>query len=307
MLRRASGVAFGGALACSWSQSTLEGAVPWCPMTDKPGSCASALSSTEYPKVTRDTSSNSWCLDQSNKDVRFIAERLPWYGPSHSPEVGEIKQTRFSSFYDIAGITEDPIAFRAVVELFVRRYRAATEAGFGPTKIAGFEPRGFIFGTAVALQLGIPFVMIGKAIGSGPNLPGILATSGKDRCESVVRLGSIMPGDRVVLLDDLIASGGTAIAGLDLVASLGGEVTEFAAVMAPTRLGGVKRIQGHDNGRFAGVSVFTLLEDETVQTLVGKTMDYTPPAGTPRTVTVEEGRKISERMLGGDGNVPLWP
>jgi len=280
----------------------------WTPLHSQPGQEGSVLTSTVYPNVIR-TGNNSYCLDQSNSDVQFIASHMPWYGPSHSPDtkdvVAEPKNTRFTSFYDVAGITENPVAFRKVVELLVRRYKANTEAGYGPTKIAGFEPRGFIFGAAVAVQLGIPFVMIGK---SG-RLPGILASSGKGETraidsEAVMRLGSVKPGDRVVVFDDLVATGGTAIAGMELVDSLGAEVHEFCAMMAPAALGGVNRIHSHDNAKFAGVTIFTLLQDETVQTLVGRKMDYTPPAGTPRQVTAKEARDM--KLIGGD-NVPLWP
>ena len=162
----------------------------WRPLKSSPGSENSALKSTSYPLVKR-RGLNNYSLEQvcallvfqlllalsapftehiqllpymqDNIDVQFIASRLPWYGPSHSPDgLHPAENTRFTSFYDIAGITEDPVAFRKVVELLVRRYKAASEAGYGPTKIAGFEPRGFIFGTAVAVQLGIPFVMIGE-------------------------------------------------------------------------------------------------------------------------------------------------
>jgi len=245
---------------------------------------------------------------QNNVDVQFIASRLPWYGPSHSPDGQDhsAENTRFTAFYDRAGITEDPAAFRKVVELLVRRYKAASEAGYGPTKIAGFEPRGFIFGTAVAVQLGIPFVMIGKA----KTIPGILASSStvesrNKNNEPAMRLGSVSKGDRVVVIDDLIATGGTAIAGMELVESLGAEVYEFAAVMAPIALGGIEKIHRHGDGQFAAVPVFTLLEDETVQTLKGHRMDYTPPAGTPRTITTAQARQ--KLLAPGEDAVPSWP
>jgi len=239
--------------------------------------------------------------------LSFTSSLFVRYGPSHSPD-GAVQNTRFAAFYDIAGITEDPVAFRKVVELFVRRYKAATDAGYGPTKIAGFEPRGFIFGTAVAVQLGIPFVMIGKA----GRLPGVLASSGQHDSrntdnEAIMRLGSVTKGDRVVVVDDLIATGGTAVAGIGLVDSLGAEVYEFAAVMAPGALGGVARMHTAENGRFAAVPVFTLLEDDTVQSLRDHKMDYTPPEGTPRKLTPEQAKNFSFKIPGGGGDVPSWP
>ena len=99
--------------------------------------------------------------------------------------------------------------------------------------------------------------------------------------------------------------------------------------MAPVALGGVSRIHRHGNGQFAAVPVFTLLEDETVQSLKGYRMDYTPPvmllktllystlsclvlihtfllqAGTPRTMTTAEARR--KLLAPGEGNVPSWP
>ena len=62
---------------------------------------------------------------------------------------------------------------------------------------------------------------------------------------SACRLGSVKQGDRVVLIDDLLATGGTAIAGFDLVSSLGAEVLEFAAVVALPFLDGVGKIHSH--------------------------------------------------------------
>lgn len=98
--------------------------------------------------------------------VKNIAAHLPWYGPKYSPH-------DVPSFYDISGITESPEAFQSVVDLLVARYRAAGDKG--PTHIAGFDARGFIFGPPIALALKIPFVMIRKA----GKLPGVLISSGK--------------------------------------------------------------------------------------------------------------------------------
>ena len=119
-------------------------------------------------------------------------------------------------------------------------------------------------------------------------------------------IGSVSKGDRVVVMDDLIATGGTAIAGLELVDSLGAEVYEFAAVMAPKALGGVSRVHQHEQGKYAAVPVFTLLEDETVQSMKGVVMDYTPPVGTPRTLTPQEAKAFKLKSPG-EGPVPSWP
>lgn len=94
------------------------------------------------------------CLDQADENVAKIAKSLPWYGPKYSPH-------DVPSFYDVSGITENPEVFQMVVDFFVERYRS--QGAEGPTHIAGFDARGFLFGPPIALALKIPFVMIRKA------------------------------------------------------------------------------------------------------------------------------------------------
>ena len=115
--------------------------------------------------------------------MKRIAAALPWYGPKYSPH-------DVPSFYDVSGITESPEVFKAVVNLFVERYRA--QGANGPTHIAGFDARGFLFGPPIAMALDIPFVMIRKA----GKLPGVLVSSGKyvteySTDETVMRLSLI--------------------------------------------------------------------------------------------------------------------
>mmetsp|Transcript_10000 Transcript_10000/g.13600 ORF Transcript_10000/g.13600 Transcript_10000/m.13600 type:complete len:239 (-) Transcript_10000:76-792(-) len=223
-----------------------------------------------------------FCYDQEDANVKYIAEHLPWYGPAYSPH-------DVPSFYDISGITEDPQAFRSVIDLFVERYRAAGDKG--PTHIAGFDARGFIFGPPIALALGIPFVMIRKA----GKLPGVLLSSGKytteySTDETVIRLGSVKAGDRVVLVDDLIATGGTALAGFDLVDALGATVYEFAAMITLPFLDGVGKIHSYREGRYKNVTCFTMIDDTTI----GPSMCKNPPEGTPRIVQADEVEKYLE-------------
>ena len=202
--------------------------------------------------------------------MKRIAASLPWYGPKYSPH-------DVPSFYDVSGITESPEVFKAVVNLFVERYRA--QGANGPTHIAGFDARGFLFGPPIAMALDIPFVMIRKA----GKLPGVLVSSGKyvteySTDETVMRLGSVKAGDRVVLVDDLIATGGTALAGFNLVDQLGARVHEFAAMVSLPFLDGVKKIHEHADGKFKDVPCFTMVDDSTI----GPEMGRDPPAGTPR-------------------------
>jgi hypothetical protein len=87
-----------------------------------------------------------------------------------------------------------------------------------------------------------------------------------------------------VLVDDLIATGGTAIAGFELVESLGATVVEFAAVVCLPGLGGVGAIYSHENGRYKDIPILTLVDDATI----GAENCRDPPAGTPRLIRASE-------------------
>ena len=226
------------------------------------------------PHAFTELAPGHFTLDQSDADVRTVAKHLPWYGPSHSPHP-------VPSFYDISGVTEAPAVFKTVIDIFVERYQAQIDAGNGPTHIAGFDARGFIFGPPIALALGLPFVMIRKA----GKLPGVLTSGGSyiteySKDEIVMRLGSVQAGDRVVLVDDLIATGGTALAGFDLVAALGATVHEFAAMIALPVLDGIGKIRAHAGGAFANTPIFTMVDSATI----GDDMCRDPPPGTPRVI-----------------------
>eukprot|EP00793_Prasinoderma_coloniale_P006764 PRCOL_00001594-RA len=225
-----------------------------------------------------------YCLDQADSRVQRVAAHLPWYGPTHSPH-------DVPRFYDISGITEDCETFQLVIDLFVRRYRAM--GADGPTHVAGFDARGFVFGPPIALALGIPFVMIRKK----GKLPGVLVSSGKYKTEystdeTVMRLGAVGAGDRVLLIDDLIATGGTALAGFDLVDALGASVCEFAAMVQIPFLDGVGKIHAYRDGKFKDVPVFTMVDDTTI----GDKEDATPPEGTPRVVEASKAAEVAAQL-----------
>ena len=122
--------------------------------------------------------------------------------------------------------------------------------------------------TPLALRLGIPFVLLRK----DDKNPGVVVTSsgyGKEYTEAKpdtqsVRLGSIDQTSRVVLIDDLIATGGTAVSGFELVESIGASVYEFAAMISLPFLNGVQKIQQYNDGKFKDVSVFTLVDDSSI-------------------------------------------
>lgn len=133
---------------------------------------------------------------------------------------------------------------------------------------------------------GIPFVMIRKA----GKLPGVLVSSGEyvteySTDETVMRFGAIDASDRVVLIDDLIATGGTALAGFELCHQLGATVHEFAAMIELPFLDGVKKIHEYKDGLFKDVPCFTVVDCLTIGEDMGR-----DPIGedVPRVVKAEE-------------------
>ena len=90
---------------------------------------------------------NHECCDQTFVKNASIATCLPWYGPRFSPH-------DVPNFYDVSGICENPKAFKAVVDVFVERYEKSSSETDKPTKIAGFDARGFLFGPTIATRLG---------------------------------------------------------------------------------------------------------------------------------------------------------
>jgi adenine phosphoribosyltransferase len=154
-------------------------------------------------------------------------------------------------FRDITTLLKDPVGFRVTINEFVNRYTAVKI-----DKVAGIESRGFIIGAALAFQLGIGFVPIRKrgklpaeTIGHDYELE-----YGSDRVE--MHVDAVSRGERVLLVDDLIATGGTAEAAAKLIGSVGGQIVECCFVIDLPDLGGRKRLEK------LGHTVFTLCEFE---------------------------------------------
>lgn len=125
-----------------------------------------------------------------------------------------------------ANLLKDPDAFHRVISIFADRYRDAKLDA-----VAGLDSRGFVFGTALAYELKVPFVMIRKA-GKLPRKSEKIDYNleyGKASFE--MEIDSIRPGDRVLIMDDLLATGGTAAAAATLVEKLQGEVVEIACLI----------------------------------------------------------------------------
>jgi len=133
---------------------------------------------------------------------------------------------------------------------------AARVGGAGAHKIAGMEARGFIFGAAVAVQLGLGFVPVRKPGKLPVETIGIeyALEYGTDRLE--MDPGAIEPGQKVVIVDDLIATGGTALASAELLRKAGAEVTHALFVIDLPDLGGAERL------RAAGITVSALMQFE---------------------------------------------
>ncbi len=152
-------------------------------------------------------------------------------------------------FRDITPLLSNPRVFRVLIDQFVHRYFSPR-----PDAIAGLDARGFIIGSVLAYELGVGFVPIRKK----GKLP---FTTVEERYEleygnATVEMhtDAVKPGDRVVLIDDLIATGGTMMAGRRLLERLGAHVVEGAAIVDLPELGGSKRL------RDSGLALFTLVD-----------------------------------------------
>jgi len=140
-------------------------------------------------------------------------------------------------FRDITTLLKDPIGFRMVIDALAHHYTDQKV-----DKIAGIEARGFIIGAALAYKLGLGFVPIRKSGKLPAETVGhdYALEYGADRVE--IHLDAITEGEQVLLVDDLIATGGTAEAAVSLIKKLGGVVMGCAFVIDLPDLGGSKRL-----------------------------------------------------------------
>ena len=141
-------------------------------------------------------------------------------------------------FRDITTLIAHGEGFAATIDHLVERAAKAR-----PAAVAGIEARGFIFGAAIAARLGLGFIPLRKA----GKLP--VATIGVDYAleYGAARIeldpGAIAPGERVLLVDDLIATGGTALAGVELLRQAGAEVEHALFVIDLPALGGADALR----------------------------------------------------------------
>jgi len=141
-------------------------------------------------------------------------------------------------FRDITTLLQDPLGFRKTVDELVQPH-----AGLRIDKVAGIEARGFILGGAVAHQLSVGFVPVRKkgklpwqTLGQDYELE-----YGNDRVE--MHMDAVADGEQVLLIDDLVATGGTAEAAIRLIRQAGGQVVAASFVIDLPDLGGAARLQ----------------------------------------------------------------
>ncbi|MBK8086168.1 MAG: adenine phosphoribosyltransferase [Devosia sp.] len=172
-------------------------------------------------------------------DLKALVRAIPDY-----PKKGIL-------FRDITTLIEDPAGFRESVGRLAEAHRH-----MGITHVAGIEARGFIFGAGVAIALGVGFIPVRKK----GKLPGetigqnYALEYGVDTIE--IHADVVGPGDKVLLVDDLIATGGTALAAVALLRRTGAEVSHSGFVIDLFDLGGAEKL------RHVGVEVFKLIDFE---------------------------------------------
>ncbi len=154
-------------------------------------------------------------------------------------------------FRDITPLLQNPQVFHTLIDAFVSRY---SEPSLRPDVVAGIDARGFILGAVVAYKLQVGFVPIRKK-GKLP-FTTVEETYALEYGSATVELhvDAVTPGQRVLLIDDLIATGGTMMAGKNLLEQLGATVIEGAAIVDLPELGGSEKLKA------AGLPLFTLVD-----------------------------------------------
>jgi len=154
-------------------------------------------------------------------------------------------------FRDITTLLGDARAFRRAVDELVQPF-----AGQKIDKVAGIEARGFILGGAVAHQLSAGFIPLRKK-GKLPHKTVAVEYALEYGTDSIeMHLDAVVQGERVMLIDDLIATGGTALAAIQVLRGAGAEIVAAAFVVDLPELGGADKV------REAGVPVSTLVDFE---------------------------------------------
>lgn len=199
---------------------------------------------------------------------RAVSEKDPSPDGALAKEVAKVipyyPYKKLEKFYDVQGLLHHPNLFDAVCTVMAKKFRK-----MGVTKLCAFEARGFLF-SLVSVKLNVPFVMLRKA-GKMPNTissePYTKEYEGVDTM--CIQRGAIVEGDKVVLLDDLIATGGTLCAGIELIKACKAEVTECACMVE------LKDLKGRDRCIKAGAkAVWGFISEELLTTKADLPTDY---------------------------------
>lgn len=154
-------------------------------------------------------------------------------------------------FKDLTPIIQEAAAFNQVIDEL-----AAVARKYSPDRVAAIESRGFIFGAALARELKLGFSLIRKKGKLPRKTISILAPNEYAVEYFEAHVDSVKPGERVVVVDDLIATGSSGVSAIELVQELGGKVIVFEAVVELTFLEGVKKI----NEAHPDVPVYSLIK-----------------------------------------------
>jgi adenine phosphoribosyltransferase len=203
---------------------------------------------------------------QDGEEAKEIAKYLPYF-----PFKG------IDRFYDIGGFLCEPEVFQKIVDIFVERYEA-----IGIDVIAGLDARGFILGPPIALAMKKPFVMMRK----DGKMPNTIKSSEYDteygsRSGLTVQRDKIKEGDRVLIIDDLVATGGTLSSAISLVKMLGATVVECACVVElkcfvdpPEDSGLLSRTKLFDKLGFSDVPIWGLISEDLLTNEAELPEDY---------------------------------
>jgi len=152
-------------------------------------------------------------------------------------------------FRDITTLLKDPVGLKICIDEFIQRYQAQDI-----DIVVGIDSRGFILGGAIAYLLGKGFVPVRKKgkLPAETEKEEYALEYGTDTIE--IHKDAIEKGQKVLIIDDLIATGGTALAAARLVKKLGGEVVEFGFIVDLPDLGGRKKLEEHGYSVYAQTS-----------------------------------------------------
>ncbi|MEZ7898964.1 MAG: adenine phosphoribosyltransferase [Flaviflexus sp.] len=143
-------------------------------------------------------------------------------------------------FQDVTPLIADSQAFKALIDILAERYRGKIDA------VAGLESRGFILGAPLAVALGVGMITVRKA----GRLPGPVVGIDYDLEYGSARMElqpfTVNDGDRVLVIDDVLATGGTANAAFELIEAAGGKADTLCVLMEIAALGGRERLTGRN-------------------------------------------------------------